>query len=101
MRWFSHFAILDFQTDTTYSKEDISQIHTTENSVTDTSEVGVVTRDNQENGDDVMSHHGKVILSSLFNVDSVYLLDPKRKLHQIIALHVLGNENMGIVNPVL
>lgn len=86
---FSHCAILDPQTDNTYSKENISQIHATENSITDTSEVGVVTRDNQKDSDDMMSNHGKMILSSLFNVDSVHLLDPKSELHQIIAFHLL------------
>lgn len=48
-----------------------------------------------------MRYHGKVVLSSLFNMDGVHLLDPEGELHQIIAFHVLGDEDVGIVNPVL
>lgn len=85
----------------TYRQEDITEIHTAENSISNTGEIRNVAGAYQQDGDDMMRQHGNMILSALFNVKAVDLLNPKCQLHQIVVLHVSRDQHMRIVNPVL
>lgn len=85
----------------TYRQEDIAEIHTAENSISNTGEVRDIARAYQQDSDDMMRKHGYMIFSTLFNVKTINLLNPKCQLHQVIILHVSRDQHMRVVNPVL
>lgn len=49
----------------------------------------------------MVRQHGNMIISTLFGMKTVNLLEPESKLHQVIALHVSRNQNVRIINPIL
>jgi hypothetical protein len=68
----------------THSKDNIPHVHDTQNDVANPKLVRAIAHEDQGAGNDVMEKHLGVVLSFFLNIYDQDLLNPKRKLDEIV-----------------
>jgi hypothetical protein len=74
----------------THRKEDITKIHKNVNDCADPREIDVIAAGDKEDGQDVMGKHLPVILSWLFRMNHVDLVEPPPELSEVVEFRQAG-----------
>lgn len=90
---FEHFRELNGQSDMqisgkveSYRKQDVHNIHQTQNGVSNFGLMITVASEDQDAGNNMMREHLGIVFPALFDVDYQDLLQIKCKLHEVIPL---------------
>ena len=70
-----------------YSEKNVNRLHKRQNHIPNLSLMVAVTREHESTGDEVVCEHLPMVFPPLLYVDDKDLLQPERKLHEIVPFH--------------